>query len=43
LGAEILPLRAGSLIKHDQKLTDGHVVRRQRQRALEKALTKADL
>jgi gluconokinase len=43
LGAEILPLPSGALIKHEEKLTDAHLIRRQRQRALEKALTKDDL
>jgi gluconokinase len=43
LGEEILPLRSGALIKHDGKLTDGHLIRRQRQRALEKALTEVVL
>jgi gluconokinase len=42
-GAEIAPLRRGSLIRHDQKLTDEHMIRRRRQHALEKALTNDDL
>jgi gluconokinase len=43
LGVKVPALRPGSRIKHNRKLTSGHLLRRQRQHALEKALTKADL
>jgi gluconokinase len=43
LGVKVPALRPGSCIKHNRKLAEGHLIRRQRQHALEKALTKADL
>jgi gluconokinase len=42
LGLKIPAPRQGSLIKYDRKLAPFHLVRRQRQHALEKALTKLD-
>jgi gluconokinase len=43
LGENVPAPRKGVMIKHDRKLVAGHLIRRERQRALEEALTTIDL